>query len=362
MMGNKAGMFVYALAFLLGVVLVQQLSVLPDILAELSAFILLLASLLYLYTVSYKRLKKHRYYVEVKLILLLIVLILVGILYSIAYAKQQLSYRLDESLIAQDIIVSGWVSGIPVSDDSAQRFEFNVESYRVLKQPSDSSHDSQVPKKIRLSWYYGQPVNAGERWQFEVRLKPPHGFMNPGGFDYEAWLFQHGLHATGYVRKSSLNKQQPKASHVFPEFAAKGVIDRLRQSLSQQIDVISSGKTSSIPLTQNSVDMFALIKALAVGDKSSLSKQQWQVLTKTGTSHLMAISGLHIGLAALFAYLLIRRLLPERVMKAIPAQHVALAGGMVAAFILCHACRLIGADTARHHYVVCLIHNDVASA
>ena len=332
-MGNKAGMFVYALAFLLGVVFVQQLSVLPDILAELSALILLLASLLCLYTFSYKNLKKHRYDLEIKLILLLIILILLGISYSIACAKQQLSYRLEDNLVAQNILVSGWISGIPVSDDIAQRFEFNVESYRVLKQPSDSSNDSQAPKKIRLSWYYGQQVNAGERWQFEVRLKPPHGFMNPGGFDYEAWLFQHGLHATGYVRKSSFNKQQPKATHLFPEFTAKGVIDRLRQSLSQQIDVISSSKTSSNSLTQNSVDMFALIKALAIGDKSSISKQQWQVLTKTGTSHLMAISGLHIGLAALFAYLLIRRLLPERLMKAIPAQHVALAGGMVAALI-----------------------------
>lgn len=45
--------------------------------------------------------------------------------------------------------------------------------------------------RVRLSWYgRAAPINVGERWQLAVRLKRPHGFSNPGGFDYEKWLFQ----------------------------------------------------------------------------------------------------------------------------------------------------------------------------
>ncbi len=165
--------------------------------------------------------------------------------------------------------------------------------------------------------------------------------MNPGGFDYEAWLFQHGIDATGYVRKSALNQRQPDVSPALSMATLMVPVNKIRQSLSQKIEAIAA-KTmlnnhsgidykSDYKSGQNS--SFSLIKALAVGDKSSISNQQWRVLKNTGTSHLMAISGLHIGLAAFFAYLLIRRLVPAFVMKRIPAQHIALSGGLLVALL-----------------------------
>lgn len=65
-----------------------------------------------------------------------------------------------------------------------------------------------IPDKIMLSWNNGHApfvgkqarnVLPGQKWQFNVRLKRPHGNANPGGFDYELWLFEQGIRATGYV-------------------------------------------------------------------------------------------------------------------------------------------------------------------
>lgn len=315
-MDYKAGMFVYAVAFLLGVILVQQLAVLPE-----TSMLFLLSGFASLCLVFYAYLNKKNRYIftsEITLTFAFILLILLGFIYTSFYSSRQLSSRLNEDLVAQNIVISGTVSSIPVTDKEVQRFEFSVESRSILTAETISAVTKEFPKKIRLSWYYGQPVNAGEKWQLEVRLKPPHGFMNPGGFDYEAWLFQHGIHATGYVRKSNLNKRHRGAS---------GSINHIRQTLSERIDTVSN---QSSMVEMNS---YSLIKALAIGDKSSISNLQWRVLTNTGTSHLMAISGLHIGLASLFAYLLIRRAVPVFIMQRIPAQHVALIVGMFTAFL-----------------------------
>jgi competence protein ComEC len=331
----KTGMFVYALAFLLGVVFVQQLPVLP----ALSLSVAFLLSLIFLYLLFNNSKYISAYKAQYTLIYLFSGLIILGILFSSYYAKQQLSYRLDDGLIAKNLIVNGFISSIPASAGDVQRFEFVITELSALN--TDGTRIDQtrmhhkMPEKIRLSWYFGQAVRAGEKWQLEVRLKPPHGFMNPGGFDYEAWLFQHGIDATGYVRKSALNRRQPDVSAALSMAALMAPINEIRQSLSHKIETIAA-KTllknqSEIDYKSNQASSFSLIKALAIGDKSSISNQQWQVLTNTGTSHLMAISGLHIGLAAFFAYLLIRRLVPVFVMKRIPAQHIALCGGLLVA-------------------------------
>ena len=304
-MNLKAGMFIYAVAFLLGILYVQQQSLLPNTVP----FWLALSLFFLLYYANSKRPKTHVFIREIALIIVFIGLIIIGIIYSTLYAHWQLSHRLDEHFVGQNIILKGTISSIPVSEGRVQRFQFSVNQYRLSGDHAWSQPGNHFPKKIRLSWYYGRTLKAGEGWQLVARLKPPHGFMNPGGFDYEAWLFQHGIDATGYVRKSDLNRRESEA--------ARG-IDTFRQILGESIN---GGK----------LDSFALIKALAIGDKSSISINQWRILTNTGTSHLMAISGLHIGLAALFAYSLMRRLVPVVMMRRIPAQHISLSFGLIVA-------------------------------
>lgn len=329
----KAGMFIYALAFLLGVVFVQQLTVLP----VLSSFVALFASLLLLYLVLYNCKWFTVYRPQITLVCLIISLILFGMLYSSFYAKQQMAYRLDDSLIGENLLINGFVSSIPATNEKAQRFEFVITKSGVLTTDGILiallPTAKKVPEKIRISWYSSEPVHAGEKWQLEVRLKPPRGFMNPGGFDYEAWLFQNGIDATGYVRKSALNQRQPDRVQAASIAAFMMPVNTIRQSLSKKIDAISSKTVANNQFDTGQTDSLALIKALAIGDKSSIANHQWQVLRNTGTSHLMAISGLHIGLAAFFAYALIRWLVPVFVMKRMPAQHIALSGGLIIAVL-----------------------------
>jgi competence protein ComEC len=137
-----------------------------------------------------------------------------------------------------------------------------------------------------LSWYgRGKEVRSGEKWRFLVKLKRPHGLANPHGFDYEKWLFQKKMGAAGYIRKSVDNKRlaSPKAWDV----------GHWRESLRDYIDWSLKGSQH-----------LGVIKALVLGDRSGITSDQWDVFRHTGTSHLIAISGLHIGLvsALLFGF------------------------------------------------------------
>jgi len=143
---------------------------------------------------------------------------------------------------------------------------------------------------VRLSWYRDAPVlRAGEPWRLTARLKPPHGFANPGGFDYERWLFQQGIKATGYIRGAVENRRLDTGPGIY-------IIDRWRQGLRERIREILPDSTGE-----------ALLRALVLGDRSGLGPEQWEVLTRTGTNHLIAISGLHVGMVAAFLFFLFRR-------------------------------------------------------
>jgi len=137
-----------------------------------------------------------------------------------------------------------------------------------------------LPRRIRLSWF-DAPVRPalGETWQFELRLRRPRGFSNPGGFDYEGWLFRQGIGATGYVVNDSSNFRRNDDP--------VDRISRLRQRFVARI-------RAHLP----DDDASAVLMAVGVGARQSITREQWQRYAATGTSHLMAISGLHIGLAA----------------------------------------------------------------
>ena len=369
-------MFTYAVAYLLGVLYVQQLSDLPD--QILMAAILLCLCLLLLivqllspawqssslhrryrcasanpysaqeaadpypvFSCWFAVLARHASYRYITLAIVHILLIYMGIQYSSLVGESGIQFQLADDLAGKDIVVSGKVTSVPVlskpgfgSDtvNHVQRFIFEIDS---VEWPRSTARQSQpaaekFPQRVRLSWHNGH-ARAGEDWRIKVRLKPPHGFMNPGGFDYEAWLFQQGIHATGYVRESAENqKLYEDDSDVSRPFLFGDLsVNRFREKVAQRIDAL----TPAAAHLADTVSSFALIKALAIGEKSSIASSQWQTLANTGTSHLMAISGLHISLASLFAYLLLRYSLPVWLMKRIPSQHIALMGGLSVALL-----------------------------
>jgi len=127
-------------------------------------------------------------------------------------------------------------------------------------------------------------LRLGDVWQLELRLKRPRGNSNPGGFDYEAWMFREGIGAAGYVVSGKRNRLLGRGN--------LSVQERLRQQFVDRV-------TRLIP----DRDSAAVLAAIAVGARHLISAQQWERYASTGTSHLMAISGLHIGLAAGVAYI-----------------------------------------------------------
>lgn len=160
------------------------------------------------------------------------------------------------------------------------------ETVRLLVTPLD---DPGLPRRIRLSWYDAADVpRFGECWRLNVRLRRPRGMANPGSFDYERWLFRSGIGASGYVRRGVRAVDCPPA-----EF-----LDRARAALSGRL-------IERLP----DDDAAAILSAITVGARQRITREQWQRYAVTGTSHLMAISGMHIGLAAGSAWLLARLLL-----------------------------------------------------
>src|SRR6266581_665002 len=252
-----------------------------------------------------------------------------GFAWAAALAQLRLSDRMNPELEGRDTVVTGVVAGLPQTFERGVRFDFDVES-----------PETGVPRRIVLSSYGGfardesqgvLPVRAGERWRFAVRLRGPHGSANPHGFDYEAWLLERGIRATGYVRLPSRRAGDERAQ-IVPERLAALVprprywLERLREAARERI-------RSALPERPYA----GILIALAVGDQNAIDPQEWQLFARTGVSHLMSISGLHVTMVAgLFAMLVSwcwRR--SETLSLALPAQKAAALAGFLAALAYC---------------------------
>lgn len=274
------------LSFLFGVLLLQQYSTLPNIL-----WCWALISIVCLPFIP-------RHFRFSRLLLLFIL----GFLWALLRAHWVLDIALPDELQGKDLLVTGVVSSIPLEDKRKRRFEFDIETLEYNKQQFPSIG------KVRISWYgkRGRGKNnsyisktklkAGQRWQFWLRLKQPHGFMNPGGFDYEGWLYQKKIRATGYVH---INAKKKQFSKKLDDEATGYSMLILRQALYDRLKLITS-----------ETDYGGILVALAMGERTGITQEQWQVFRATGTSHLVAISGLHIGLLAGFVFLITHRLWP----------------------------------------------------
>ena len=192
---------------------------------------------------------------------------LAGTLVSSMYATHYAFTRLDSNVHGRDISIEGKIISLPVTNGVGTRFDFEV-SY---------SEPGLYPGKVRLSWYEAPDLKAGETWRLTVRLRQPHGFSSPGAFDYEAWLLRQGILATGYVKSGSLLNDNVAGIYRLHQVRA-----HLRQWLYSTASHENRG----------------LFSALLLGDKTAINHQQWKVFNETGTTHLMVISGLHIGLMA----------------------------------------------------------------
>ncbi|RLA02762.1 MAG: hypothetical protein DRQ54_11700, partial [Gammaproteobacteria bacterium] len=120
--------------------------------------------------------------------------LLLGLLWASYAADRVVSEKLDSSMNRQRCSIQGSIDQIDRQTVALTRFEL-----RVDKLSCNGVAVTQV-KRVRLSWYRpDELLQPGEVWRLPVRLKRPHGFANPGLFDYTAWLAQRHIGATGYV-------------------------------------------------------------------------------------------------------------------------------------------------------------------
>lgn len=166
--------------------------------------------------------------------------------------------------------IVGVIASIPVKESNQIYFLFKTEK-----------------QLIRLSWRNGiDNLKVGDEWQFKVKIKKIHGLQNPGSFDFETWSLQKGLQATGSVINDQYNQY---LTHYYLQYP----LSQLRQLILNKIKNV-------MPVSATSSWLLALI----VGERHGMQKADWEVLKKTGTNHLMAIAGLHIGIVSgLLGYL-----------------------------------------------------------
>jgi competence protein ComEC len=251
--------------------------------------------------------------------LLLLATVLAGWGFAAWRAELRLADALPMALEGQDVMVTGVVAGLPQDFERGLRFTFRVES-----------GVEGVPEILSLAWYKGlrddewhtlPALHAGERWRLTVRLKRPHGNVNPHGFDYEGWLLEQGIRATGYVRPDRGNQ---RLDAFVP--GIMNLVERAREHIRARF-------LEALP----EAEYRGVLVALAIGDQRAISQEQWQIFARTGIAHLVAISGAHVTmLAALVAGALgwVWRRCAWLALRW-PAQQAAVLAGFLAAFGYC---------------------------
>jgi len=240
--------------------------------------------------------------------------LLAGLVWATYLFQSQIDESFPSEFERQTIQVQGVIIGLPSQQSGNTKFRFLVESANQISgEPIEVLSD----KKLLLSCYRCKlDILPDQRWRLSVRLKRPHGFASWGAFDYEKYLFRHQIVAKGYVRLKESNEllENPKQSVHF-----------WRWRIKQRLASLDTG---------NSVGM-EIVQALSIGDKSGLEQSQRAVFQDTGVSHLMAISGLHVGLVFIGVSIIAGWLLFPfaRVFDLLPRQHLVLLPALGSAFL-----------------------------
>ena len=246
---------------------------------------------------------------------------------SVVYAGDALAPALE----GQDVRVTGVIAAMPQLRGSDVRLRFAVES---AERDGAAVH---LPALVDLTWYasdFGREertvpaLRAGERWRLTVRLKAPHGAVNPHGFDYDLWRWEQGVQASGYVRTSGRLDARLGA----PERLAQTWRYPLEQARQRVRDAVVRTLAAD-PADGARARAAGVVAALVTGDQRAIERGDWQLFRITGVAHLMSISGLHITMFAWLAALLVGWLWRRSatLCLAVPASSAALAGGVLLA-------------------------------
>ena len=201
--------------------------------------------------------------------------VLFGLGWALWHGAWAMDARLPRALEGRDITVVGSLVGLPLARPDASRFTLRVEHATLDGKPLD------LRGLVTVSWYDGAPaLQPCTRWHLLLRLKRPRGLLDPGAADSERSALERGVIAHGYVREDEGNRALP---------APSWCVDGARAAIARAIE-------ARVPDRHDA----ALLRAFSVGDTRGLGQQDWAVARANGVSHLIAISGFHVGMAALF--------------------------------------------------------------
>lgn len=331
----KQVMYYPVLFFALGIWLLQQQATLPNLAWSGTTVLLAVALIL-----SRKTSLHHK---AAPAILAALACSL-GFFYAAFFAQQRLSDTLPTAWQGRNIQVIGIVAQLPRQHEHGLGFVFDVE--KVL------TPHAIVPPHILLASHDNAKeehldIHAGERWRFTVRLKQPHGSSNPHNFDFEAWMLENKLRASGYVYPKG-NNRRLAAFVNSPAYYIESLREKVRNHIQATLNPspgplppprlpysanMDATQDHTITGTIKKNNYAGVLTALAIGDQASIPAAQWQVFTRTGVNHLMSISGLHItmlaGLGFAAGYWLWRR--SARLTHALPARKAATLVGLLVA-------------------------------
>lgn len=293
----------WVMAFALGICWCQQQAVLPSLVQLLAYAAVLSLGCLLTWRLRWQKLSW---------ILVCLSAIACGSAYADWRAGLRLAEALPSAMEGEDFVISGYIADLPDRGERGTRFLF-----RALQRPAG------VPENLSLSWYADGKqaipnLRAGEAWRLTVRLRRPHGNLNPHGFDFEGWMFERDIRAVGYVRSRDRSQRM--------EVIAYGIAPHIQHAR----QVVRERFERALPQGR----WVGVLSALAVGDQSAVSAPQWRLFSQTGVTHLMSISGGHVTLFAALIAWLVRRFWSRfpRLCLRLPAQKAAIVAGAFAAF------------------------------
>ncbi|WP_269618348.1 DNA internalization-related competence protein ComEC/Rec2 [Zhongshania sp. BJYM1] len=215
----------------------------------------------------------------------------IALCYASFYGHWRVAQQLPITMSGGDFIAVVTVKTIPEQRQGFStyyRFDAVMSDLRCSNDQSENAciiPDSYLRRGlIQLNWYDESPPQLGDVFLGTLRLRRPHGYQSPGAFDYGRWMFASGYSAAGYVRNvGQLDYLQRQSA--LPTF---GLRQHLLARLAEELKVYRHNN---------------IMKALLFADRSGIDRQQWQIFSRTGTSHLMAISGMHIGIVLAWGFL-----------------------------------------------------------
>ena len=254
---------------------------------EITAICLLFLFLVLLLTIRWKN-------KTTAFIVLHLSLVCIGVFCMIPYSQRDptcISATEQRQMAKQKITYRGFIENIsPLTGD---RVEYTLSEVRSLEEGLPEN----IPGRVILR-VTGLPFfHYGDYVQFRTKLKRPENFKNPGGFDYRTYLARQNIYFRGTVYHEPDMILFRRGQGYFPRTILENYRDKLRSFISQHI-----------PSPERDV-----VLALTLGERKTIPDDLVERFNQTGTTHIIAISGLHVGLVAFFCLLFFRS-----VIKAFP--------------------------------------------